>query len=427
MEVDQLVTECDNMMHSMPELEKKLKNAVGERDHLENATVALTSEMEELKTEKERLLKTRSETKLMMTKYLEIESRMAELGVEISNTDQEIERLTEVKNSLESQNEKLKADNKRLYKENMETMALRTECENMISENNRLQETIVSLTSKMEKLKAEQKMLHEGLCEREAIETDFQYLKWRMTGLEEENSNAVQETERLKNTIESLESQIEEIKHELGSLDENDEEISELKSEHFNMVGKLVCIRDNIKCLKHGNVIMASEICRLNDELEMLVKKHRCAVEKRDSLQKDKEKLMFEIEALEAEQERLCEEDKPLRTKYNSMKRSITKLEQELHLVLEQKVFATYKIGWLMSKIEGLKKELEILNETNKEAIALRTACDDTRQSVTKLESERSVANEEMKHLKETEVQMILEFKELKEKQEQLRERKPSH
>jgi hypothetical protein len=46
---------------------------------------------------------------------------------------------------------------------------------------------------------------------------------------------------------------------------------------------------------------------------------------------------------------------------------------------------------------------------------------------MTKLEQELSVANEEMKCLKETKVRLILEFKELKEKQEQLCERKPRH
>jgi chromosome segregation ATPase len=442
MEVDQMVTECDNMMHSMPELEKKLKNAVGERDYLENATVALTSEMKELKAEKESLLKRVSETKSMMTKYSKIESRMEELGVEISNTIQKIERLTEDKDSLESQNEKLqnemkelqekvkegsavrsnyvtmkgqlnskikkikslkqeekvmaskiqkvKADNERLHKGNMETKALRTELENMmhsipeleeklinaVAEKNRLQENIVSLTSEMEMLKAEEKMLLEGLCEREAILTDFQYLKRRMTGLEEELSNAVQETERLKNTRESLESQIEELIPEVVRLREKGEENNELKSEYFSMMGKVKCKVDSIKRLKHGNVIMASDICRLNDELEMLVNEPRCAVEERDPLQE----VIFETEALEAEQERLCEEDKALRTEYNYMNRRITKLEQELHLVLEQKVSATHTIEWLMSKTEKLKEELEILNETNKEAIAFRTACDDTKQ-----------------------------------------------
>jgi chromosome segregation ATPase len=436
-----IVTECAEMESNVTWLVEDNSSTVQETARLKEAKKSVGSQSEGLKDEIGRLQK-------------EVKENSATMMEHISSVIQQTESLKQEKEEMASEIQKLKADNERLCKRSMETKALRTERENMMHsipefkeklsnavwEKNHLQETIVNLTSEMEKLKAEQKMLLEGLWEREAIVTDFQNLK----ALEEELSNAIQETEHLKYTRETLESQIEELKHEVGRLYEKYKEISELDSEHYNMMQKLMSVVDQIECLNQVKVFMASEICRLNDEREMLremnveptelrtecdkmkqkmtelVKKHRRAVEERDSLEEDTVKLMFEIEALQAEQGRLCGKDKAtkaLRTEYNYMKRSITKLEQELHLVLERKLFAT----------DTKARQVEILNEINKEDIALRNACDDTKQRMTKLERELSVANEEMKCLKETKMRLILEFKELKEKQEQLCERKPRH
>jgi chromosome segregation ATPase len=298
----------------------------------------------------------------------------------------------------------------------------------------------------MEALTAENKRLLEGLDRSEAIRTECDYLKCKLRELVEENRNAVQETEDLNEDKRGLESQIKELKDEHERLHKNHEEISKLKSEYLDTLGMLKHIHQHNMDLKEVIVSMASQIQNLKDEREMLceenmeatalktdcdnikhvmpelVERLRCAGQERDSLQDAKLRMMSEIEVLKAEQGRLCEREEKtmaLRTEYNYMKHTMTNLQQELNLALQQKMSLTEAIEWLMSKNEQIKEELKILHEKDKEANVLRTACDDTKQSVTKLKQDFNVVYKETRCLEGTKWQLASQLKELVNKKEQ--------
>jgi chromosome segregation ATPase len=372
------------------------------------------------------------------------------LEEENSNAIQETESLNKAKKGLESQIEKLKDEQKR----NMEAEALKAEHDNMRHIESELEEKLSNavrkrdcllkdkacLMSEMEELTAKNKMLLQELDRSKAIRTGCDYLKCKLTELVEENRNAVQESEDLNEDKRGLESQIKELKDEHERLHKNHKEISKLKSEYLDTVGMLKCTHQNNTNLKEVIVSMASHIQELKDEQEMLceenmkatalkiycdniklampelVERLRCAGQERDSLQDAKLRMMSEIKVLKAEQGRLYEREEEtmaLRTEYNYMKHTMTNLQQELNHAVHQKVSLTEVMTWLMSKNEEIKEELKILHEKDKEANALRTACDDTKQSVTKLNQDLNVVNKEIRYLEETKWQLASKFKEL--------------
>lgn len=374
--------------------------------------------------------------------------------------------LKEENGKLSSEIEALQDEKERLRQRHWEDNALRTKRENLkritrmqVEENKialkkgeYLKQAKLKLVSEIEALKSEK----ESRCNIMAEMTEFVNRECSMTKLVEENIRAVQEIISMKETKRCLESLIKKIKDEQKRLHEREEENKELRSKYNNMKSNVVELEGELSnvvqesvCLKEVKELLDFEIKKLKDARERLCKRNTeartlkiicedmkarkselaekvsIAVRERDRLKTERERLELQFDALKVEEEKLCkrdEENGELRMGYCNLKHTKTQLEEGLYGAFRDTARLIQEIDWLTSKSEELEDKLKLLRKRDKESKVIRTEFENMKHNMADLVQEFNIANQNVEHLKDVTKSLASIFENLEKEQKMLRE-----